>query len=193
MDRRSRRGKLRHSTQPSIPNPPSHFCSHRGEEVRVGDYTILAGGTQYLQPADLRKADLLIPLTGDRPIPFEFGKRYQVLAAILPDYGGVDPYWKELLEVVIDELKRGTKILAFCVGSHGRTGTLLASLIALLESDEETPDPIAAARERHCERAVETRAQAQAVFALRGQPLPSYYDAEFPRQTMLPGAPQPKV
>ncbi|MES2007005.1 MAG: hypothetical protein V4436_02775 [Patescibacteria group bacterium] len=167
--------------------------SHRGEEVRVGDYTIMAGGTTYLRPEDLRKADLLIPLTTNS-IPYEFGKRYQVLAMPLVDYGGVPDYWKEWLEVVIDELKQGKKILAFCEGSHGRTGTFIASLIALLESEKETPDPIAAARERHCEKAVETRAQAEAVFALRERQLSSLYEREFSaRPAFLPGAPQPKV
>jgi protein-tyrosine phosphatase len=61
------------------------------------------------------------------------------------------------------------------MAGHGRTGTFLASLIALLEDDHTTPDPIAAVRERHCEQAVESVAQGEAIFALRGQPLPRKY------------------
>jgi protein-tyrosine phosphatase len=98
----------------------------------------------------------------------------------MKDYNGVPPLWREFLQSVIDnELKRGKKILAFCVGSHGRTGTFLASLIALLESSEEAPDPIAAVRERHCRKAVETGDQAEAIFALRGMEVPRKYQIEF--------------
>ena len=68
--------------------------------------------------------------------------------------------------------------MVYCMGSHGRTGTFIASLIALLESKEQTPDPIAAVRERHCSKSVETIGQARAIFALRGEKLPKKYDDE---------------
>ncbi len=57
---------------------------------------------------------------------------------------------------------------------------MLGSLIALLESAEETPDPIEAVRTRHCHHAVETLAQAEGIFALRGQELPQKYHTAFP-------------
>jgi hypothetical protein len=88
--------------------------------------------------------------------------------------------WRESLESeVIPRLKAGLTLIGFCIGGHGRTGTLIASLIALLEP--ETDDPIAAARERHCRKAVETRAQAEGIYALRGEELPEKYVAEFRR------------
>ncbi len=94
----------------------------------------------------------------------------------LRDFGGVPTNWRELLEErIIPRLEDGDDLLAFCAGSHGRTGTFLASLIALLETPEETPDPIAAVRERHCHEAVETKLQAEAIFALRGQAVPQHY------------------
>jgi protein-tyrosine phosphatase len=102
------------------------------------------------------------------------------LAAPLQDFGGVPDNWKEFLtEKVIPLLKEEKTILAFCIGSHGRTGCFLASLIALIENETETPDPIEAVRKRHCQRAVETLAQAKAVFALRDQPLPKKYQQKF--------------
>jgi hypothetical protein len=60
----------------------------------------------------------------------------------------------------------------FCDGGHGRTGTVLASLIALMESSAKTPDPIAAVRARYCDQAVETLDQARAIYRLRGEDLP---------------------
>jgi len=164
---------------------------HRGEAVQVGPFTIMLGGTMYLQPEDLREADVLIPLTetgltfgqvyqvtGPASLPkmpkLEKGREYCILAAPLVDFGSVPTNWEGFLrEDVIPLLAEGKKVLAFCAGSHGRTGTLLASLIALLEPD--TADPIAAARQRHCKAAVETEAQARAVFALRAEELPEHY------------------
>lgn len=165
-------------------------CAHHGEPVRVGPYEVLAGGTQYLETADLEKADILIPLV--TTIPYQFaGKCFTVMAIPMVDFGGVPngPFgWKKLLrERVIPLLASGKQVLAFCAGSHGRTGCFLASLIALLESRKETPDPIAAVRKRHCTSAVETLAQAKAVFAMRGQELPAKYLLEFaPRKKTAP-------
>jgi hypothetical protein len=159
------------------PQPPP--CSHRGEPVQVGPYTIYAGGLQYFQSnEDLVGYDILIPLTNGFPMGMVFGQRYTIMAAPLVDYGGVPPGWRNFLEEVVKELKAGKKILAFCVGSHGRTGCFLGSLIALLEKDE-TMDPLGAVWDRHCDHAVETLAQAEAIFQICGKKLPPQYVAEY--------------
>ncbi len=156
--------------------PPKH--QHFGAEVRVGPYKIFAGGASSLIPQDLESYDLLVPLL-DSPMPFGFRGQYDILALPLQDFGGVPPDWREGVEDVIRELKDGWRVLTFCHGGHGRTGTLLSSLVALLESDSETPDPIAAVRLRYCEKAVETLAQATAIFALRGMALPEHWRLAF--------------
>ncbi len=183
----SAKGRTRRAPK-VVPCLPKPHQPHRGEPVKVGAYTIFLGGTQYLRAEDLAVADVLLPLT-EVPLafgswhqlqqtdpslsqirglpPFELNKVYNVLAAPLKDFGGVPDNWGQFLsEVVIPLLASGKKVLAFCIGSHGRTGTFLASLIALVEPEVE--DPIAEARKRHCEKAVETKAQAKAVFALKG-------------------------
>lgn len=153
-------------------------CNHTGHEpVAVGPYEVLAGGTMYRdffgwfdQPGEV----VFVPLTDRMNKPFFEGS--EVVPLYLEDFGGVPGNWRELLEEqIIPRLSGDLPLLAFCAGSHGRTGTFLASLIALLETPEETPDPIAAARERHCPMAVETKAQARAIFALRGQATPQQY------------------
>jgi hypothetical protein len=157
---------------------PSH-PEHRGAPVKVGEFKVYLGGTRDLRAEDLERADILIPLLNSLP-EMAFGKEYRVLAAPLVDYGGVPLGWEKFLRgKVIPLLESGTRILAFCMGSHGRTGCFLASLIAILESPEETPDPIVAARKRHCHKAVESLAQAEAIFALRGEELPDKYVREF--------------
>ncbi|MBF0093890.1 MAG: hypothetical protein HQL33_07325 [Alphaproteobacteria bacterium] len=160
---------------------------HRGALVRVGDFSIGAAGTRFLKPEDLDDFDVQVVLAMEHPVPWRFGAHYNLLVAPLPDYGGVPPEWPALVKTVIADLRAGRRVLAFCRESHGRTGCLLASLIAVLESAEETPDPILAVRERHCPSAVETVDQAIAIFDLRGRALPELYIDEFERKRRMHG------
>lgn len=154
---------------------------HRGEPVQVGPYTIYLTGTMYnIDVQVLSVADVIVPLT-ERIPNLPYLQDQEILSCChLPDFGGVPSNWGDILrEQIIPRLAAGRQILAFCAGSHGRTGTFLASLIAILEPN--TRDPIAAARKRHCEHAVETRAQAEGIFALRGKALPRKYQNAFHR------------
>lgn len=45
--------------------------------------------------------------------------------------------------------------------------------------EPQTADPIAAIRQRYRHYAVENLAQAKAIFALRGEPVPLKYELEF--------------
>ncbi len=151
--------------------PRSHQ-PHVGACVSVGAYTVHVGGSQDLAgtPGILHEVDVIVPLNGKVPTSFEG----EVLPVVLQDFGGVPHDWEQILrEQVIPRLEAGKTILAYCTAGHGRTGTFLASLVALLEPDVE--DPIATVRARHCEHAVETRAQAEAIFALLDQPTPEPY------------------
>lgn len=148
-----------------------YFCARRPKRVNIGAYQIWAGGRMFFTPADLNGHDLLVPLT--QYMCFAAGQRYQIFALPLEDFGGVRAGYKQHVEEIARELASGKNILVFCDGGLGRTGTLLASLIALMEP--ETKDPIAAVRERYREFAIETYAQAEAVFALRGQKAPEQY------------------
>jgi hypothetical protein len=161
--------------------PPGHDehgeCDHRAQNaVRVGDYLVYPGGIGYFQSGDLKPGMVLVPLTSDRtPVVREFDG--EVIPCHLPDFGGVSADWEQRLrgEIIprLRSLKEGEKMVPFCFASRGRTGTFLASLIAILEPD--TKDPIAAVRERHCHHAVETLAQAEGIFALRGEKVPAKY------------------
>ncbi len=154
-------------------------CDHTGLDlVRVGPYTVRAGGVMYQPFFDwfgTPNSVVFVPLLEEkRDLPKSLYEGREVVPLPLVDFGGVPANWRELLEEqVVPRLVAGDDLLAFCAGSHGRTGTFLASLIALLETPEETPDPIAAVRERHCVKAVETRKQAEGIFALRGTTVPN--------------------
>lgn len=143
------------------------------QPVSVGQYTILAGGLQDLVSCPVWPASIIVPLT-DKELPPQ-ANSLAVVPLYLPDFGGVPSDWEHQLADVVELIAECTSVMAFCMAGHGRTGTLLASLIALLEDERVTPDPIAAVRERHCTFAVESVAQGEAIFALRGQPLPRKY------------------
>jgi len=184
-------------TAPHEDDPYALHHDHRGQRVRVGKFFITAGGTMYLEPEDMDQGSVLVPLVGFTPeLPFgelhsidgrkvldgipilQPGRRYDILPIALKDFGGVPECWGELLrEKVLPLIKDGRSLLVFCAGGHGRTGTFIASLIALLEP--ETLDPIDATRRRYCRYAVETASQAEAVFALRGEEVPPQYDRSF--------------
>jgi len=182
MSKRNRTGGL----------PPCPFSPpYRGHRVRVANYLdqVRVGGTMYLQTDDLDKADVLIPLTGCSELlfggrymldasaqpsklpAFKEGRLYDILCGKMDDMGGVPDGWEAFLrEQVVPLLVEGRSILAFCFAGQGRTGTFLASLIAILEPD--VADPIEAVRHRYSGHAVETRAQAEAIFAIKGKSLP---------------------
>ncbi len=145
---------------------PRVTCSHRGEPVRVGPYEILAGASWDLKPEDLDKADLIIPL--DSKLPMRIGQKVTLLACSWEDRkappAGFETF---LLESVIPALEAGKKILGYCTGGHGRTGTFLAALIVLLEP--QITDPIAEVRKRHCSQAIETSAQEQYIRELQSR------------------------
>jgi protein-tyrosine phosphatase len=132
----------------------SKKCDHRGlVPIRVGPYEVYAGGMLYSM--EYENFDVLVPL--DRQFRYD-GER-TVLPAIIPDYHPPGPEIAGFLrDQLIPELEAGKRVVVFCLGSHGRTGTVIAGLIALLEPET---DPITAVRERHCGKAVETREQAQ--------------------------------
>lgn len=152
------------------------LCYHTGQSVRVGAYQLWAGG-YYLSSACVEGIDLLVALGGQLPVEFGTVCSLPVLWMPLRDFGGVPRDWEAILRAeVIPRLADGKRLAVFCHAGHGRTGCLLASLVALLES---VRDPIAAVRARYCPAAVETRAQAEAVFALLGRPLPRKYQQAF--------------
>lgn len=149
-------------------------CCHNGSRpVKVGRSEIFPGGAYHMHTSDYYGFDLLVPLDNGFGAWAPRGVQHQVVPAFIEDFqpppSGFDRFLKD---AVIPDLETGDRILVFCLGGHGRTGSVLAGLIALLEPDVE--DPVSEIRNRYCPEAVETREQAEWVFALRGQDLPQH-------------------
>jgi hypothetical protein len=81
-----------------------------------------------------------------------------------PDFGVIDPdTLRQIADGVVAGLVDGPVDIG-CLGGHGRTGTLLATVIGRVES-APADDAIRIARERYCTHAVETPVQAALVAA----------------------------
>jgi hypothetical protein len=155
-------------------------CRHNhvgAEPIKVGPYKIYATGMNYIWRGlvDLTQFNVLVPL--DHNFQPEPGATTpEVFIGFIPDFQPPAPDFAELVlrRRVIPALEAGKKLIVFCTASHGRTGTFIAGLIALLEP--ETDDPIMAARERHCEKSVETLDQAHWVRDLHARALAQKVD-----------------
>lgn len=64
----------------------------------------------------------------------------------------------KLVDYIIAELKTGKKIHIGCIGGHGRTGTVLAAVVA---KGLGITDAITWVRERYCVKAVESKSQVE--------------------------------
>lgn len=158
-------------------------CKHDAiQPVMIGGYPVhLGAGRDIAGKEVLDVVDYVVTLSGYIPQNTFFGQCIQLIDATLQDHGGVPENWSGFITNMVEVIKSGKKIVAYCIGSHGRTGCFAASLIAVMEPEVE--DPIAEIRKRHCKHAVESLAQAEAIFALKGQELPEKYVKEFTKYT----------
>lgn len=161
----------------------SSFVSYKGcnhdasAAIEIGGYPIFLAASPALKAERLAAAQVLLPLNGQIPARF-FGQGQLVFCCSLEDHGGVPANWAEFIKNIAENyMPKHYNMVAWCHGSHGRTGCFAASLVAHMMP--EIDDPIAWIREKHCKHAVESKKQAEAVFAIKGQSLPALYVEEF--------------
>lgn len=74
----------------------------------------------------------------------------------------------EILDGIIKNINKDpVKIGVMCLGGHGRTGTLLATFLGLLEPSID--DPIAYVREHYCKKAIESYDQIDYIERITGK------------------------
>jgi protein-tyrosine phosphatase len=127
------------------------MCWEVHPPLTVGRGRVIYGGNCTL-PC-VKDADIYVGLdasfrkTSDKDIAF-----------VIPDGGApadVDAF-KALVAWVSDQLDLGRKVHVGCIAGHGRTGIVLAALVAHRGVSD---DPIPFIRQRYCRAAVETRTQ----------------------------------
>lgn len=157
-------------------------CDHRGQVkiVTLQRGITLAGAKG--ATIDYSQADFVLDLAGGTRTAFEAGGKSilkgtqswldKLLPTVShpdtifiewPDYGiprVQNRFWSMLLEILPDN----TRVVVACIGSHGRTGTALASLIAAAAAASGKPAVDVTAiikfvRDRHCSHAIESESQ----------------------------------
>lgn len=161
-------------TQPATKSTTS-YTHHEHKAIKpitIGGFPVYLGGRSYIPKNVIYSMDIVCPLNGNMP-EVDFGRKITLVSCALQDYGGVPKEWPAFINHIVKSIQAGKKVLGYCTGGHGRTGTFAASLLAVMEP--AIPDPIAEIRKRYCKKAVETINQADAVFAFRGTLAPDSY------------------
>lgn len=179
------------------------YYSYGGyDDVWQGDWTRYQACTHWRSPVKVGKFDKLtisasmdVPKQDDSPDPElgvylsqgwlalsdiwtvglkTEGANYPAVFSDWQDYG---PHamttFERLIEVVVTGLEMDMRVDIGCAGGHGRSGTLLAGIIAKVEG-LGAAEAIKAARERHCKKACETVSQEVMVYKLCGEEPPEY-------------------
>ena len=90
-----------------------------------------------------------------------------------PDYGAVSQsYYKLLVGTVVDALREGKTVEVACAAGHGRTGTLVAGVMAVVEQ-LKAKDALKELRARYCFSAVESHKQEVMLYELLGEKPPA--------------------
>lgn len=154
------------------------WCHHVGQAVDVKDpegaFTVYAGSKMDMVVSDYKGFDVLMPLVDlIGPSVYSQGFKGRIWYTPAPD-GGTWPVgvYHQALEDIRGAARDGRKVLVFCLGGHGRTGTMVAGLLGRYE---KASDPIAAVRERYCKEAVEGIDQCKLVYQAAGLTLPDKY------------------
>lgn len=159
-------------------------CTHRPQHIIAGEGWGIWAGKKDDVRAFASEYDLVLNLTYTsiktytHRIPVaelkeweDYGYRFTELQLDWPDYGVINlpkEFWVKLLAYIKEKNQR---VLVFCQGGHGRTGTALALLLCL--SLGYDPDAaIRWVRKNYCENAIETMAQEAYVWKIAGQEMP---------------------
>jgi len=95
--------------------------------------------------------------------------RWPALLVGWPDRGAINlEACKRLITFTWEHMQAGEKVEVGCYGAHGRTGTFLAMMLEAMEGlDPEAA--IKAVWDRHCDEAIESEEQVDAIFQFAGK------------------------
>jgi hypothetical protein len=155
-------------------------CSHPPKQMIDGKTWGVWVGRRYDCETRLNEFDIVLNLTGNEigkkhklPVPElakweSGGQTYREFVLDWPDRGVVNlpgEFWRDL----VNYLKTNKyKMLMFCVGGHGRTGTALASLF-VVACGMEPRAAIDLVHSMHCPEAIEALIQEKAVWSVAGK------------------------
>ena len=162
-------------------------CRHWRTEVKIGEYTILASGLMdrpakglpgpkpwpdaavYLDRSWLSHLGGIVSAGIDAPIePW-----WPFIIADWTDQGALNAdYYAALVDRIIGMLEAGQRVEIACQGGHGRTGTLIAGVLAKVEG-LGAQAAIDSLRKRYCGHVVESHAQVTQIYTFLGEKPPT--------------------
>lgn len=169
--------------KPSYSLPKYEPCFHEPTNVIKGQNSLIYVGKRIDCERKVNDFDIVINLSGSSVkyrghiIPIKelskfrnpFKQSFVELLLDWPDMGipyglGLE-FWKALVEYIES---KNSKVLIFCIGGHGRTGTAVASLLITMlnYSAKESIDWV---KQNYCNKAIETKKQVEYIYSLTGE------------------------
>jgi hypothetical protein len=136
----------------------SNKCYESHPALDVGGGNLIYGGS--CSNPIVTDADIYVGLDGSmtptvKAYPWVTGD--EVYYRITDGMGPKDvPNFKQMVVWISDQIDLGKKVHVGCIGGHGRTGLVLAAVVAYRKHNA---NPIAYVREKYCVKAVESREQ----------------------------------
>ena len=132
-------------------------CYHGHQPLLIAGYKVYGGSCSSPSVTD---ADIYVGLDYsfkviDKAYPWEEGHSFQYLINDMQAPKDAVSFIK-LIEWLVAEIRLGKKVHIGCIGGHGRTGTVLAALVAIMEN---RTDAISYVRKHYCTKAVESEKQ----------------------------------
>ena len=156
-------------------------CSHKLDPFKVDkDITLYCSGSRHSKNTtnsdieqtagvylDIGWANRFDEVLTNTSIPDKWVDKEEIPHVICawPDMGKISVHTLSVLALwARDMARKGHIVEVACIGSHGRTGTLLAS--TLIYSGYSPKKAIKEVRKRHCEHAIESKAQEDLIYDL---------------------------
>lgn len=155
------------------------LCDHWRDPVRVGVYYLTVSAwvdrpveedTSYPDMGVYVSELWMQHFSGLVGVGLTLPSKYKAIICDWPDYGVVsveEVRW--LVLWIVDCLEKGMDVDIGCHGAHGRTGALLACVIAYLEGCGALT-AMNLVFKRHCNKCIETKGQANLVREFCGEP-----------------------
>lgn len=140
--------------------PQGKRCHETHPDLHIGGGTLIGGNCrEHRRHADV---NLYVALDASMEHPlFEIGKPiphaiyYPIQNMKIPTR---PDKFAALIDIIMAGLDKGLRIHVGCIGGHGRTGTVIAAVVARLGIAPDN-DAIAWVREHYCKKAVENKMQ----------------------------------
>lgn len=136
-------------------------CHETHPDLALGGGTLIGGNCHHHERH--KDVDLYVALDGVMAHPlFDPGKTparciyYPITNMSVPQR---PDKFKALIDMLVAALAAGDRIHVGCIGGHGRTGMVVAAVVARLGIAGPENDAIGWTREHYCQKAVETKAQ----------------------------------